>query len=72
MLDQSSRPRSPKSVNANHGGAASCRWRVSLIRKRAKLLGYLDAPTREVEEAAASAFSLTAEQRKRLVIQERN
>ena len=47
-------------------------WRVSLIRKRAQVLGYVDAPSREVAEAAAvSAFSLTEEQRKRLVVQER-
>jgi hypothetical protein len=52
---------------------------VSLIRKRAQVLGYVDAPSREVAEAAAvSAFSLTDEQRKltdeqrkRLVVQER-
>ena len=31
-----------------------------LIRKRAQVLGYVDAPSREVAEAAAaSAFSLT-------------
>jgi hypothetical protein len=47
-------------------------WRVSLISKRAQILGYVDAPSREVAEAAAvSAFSLTDEQRKRLVVQER-
>jgi hypothetical protein len=47
-------------------------WRVLLIRKRAQVLGYVDAPSREVAEAAAaSAFSLTDEQRKRLVVQER-
>jgi len=47
-------------------------WRVMVIRSRAQVLGYVDAPSREVAEAAAaSAFSLTAEQRKRLVVQER-
>jgi hypothetical protein len=45
---------------------------VSLIRKRAQVLGYVDAPSREIAEAAAaSAFSLTASQHKRLVVQER-
>jgi hypothetical protein len=47
-------------------------WRVSIIRKRAQVLGDVQAPSREVAEAAAvSAFSLTPEQRKRLVVQER-
>ena len=26
------------------------RWRVSLIRKRAQVLGYVDAPSREVDQ----------------------
>jgi hypothetical protein len=57
---------------ANPRGAASRRWRVSLIRKRAQVLGYVDAPSREVAEAAAAnAFSLTDDQRKRLVAQKR-
>jgi hypothetical protein len=48
------------------------RWRVLRIRKRAQVIGYVDAPSREVAEAAAvSAFSLTEDQRKRLVVQER-
>ena len=47
-------------------------WRVSLIRKHGQVLGIVEAPSREVAEAAAvSAFSLTEEQRKRLVVQER-
>ena len=47
-------------------------WRVSLIRKHGQILGDVEAPSREVAEAAAvSAFSLTEEQRKRLVVQER-
>ena len=54
-------------------------WRASLIRKRSRylgfmsnqILGYVDAPDRESAEAAAvSAFSLTEEQRKRLVVQQ--
>jgi hypothetical protein len=48
------------------------KWRVSLIRKHGQVLGDVEAPSREVAEAAAvSAFSLTQEQRKRLVVQER-
>jgi len=41
---------------------------VWLFRKRVQVLGFVDAPSREVAEAAAaSAFSLTDDQRKRLV-----
>jgi hypothetical protein len=44
-------------------------WRVSLIRKRSQILGYVDAPTREAAEAAAvRTFNLTDEQRSRLVV----
>ena len=61
---------SPSSRTKSNGSRR--RWRVSLIRKRAQVLGYVDAPSREVAEAAAvSAFSLTEDQRKRLVVQER-
>jgi hypothetical protein len=46
---------------------------VSLIRKCAQVLGYVDAASREVAEAAAvSAFSLTEEQCKRLVVQQQD
>jgi hypothetical protein len=65
-----SRPRKPS--NPNPRAAAPRSWRVSLIRKRGQVLGDIEAPSREVAEAAAvSAFSLTEEQRKRLVVQER-
>ena len=61
---------SPSSRTKSNGSRR--RWRVLLIRKRAQVIGYVDAPSREVAEAAAvSAFSLTDEQRKRLVVQER-
>jgi hypothetical protein len=65
------RSRKPKPANGStRNGLRS--WRVMLMRNRAQVLGYVDAPSREVAEAAAvSAFSLTAEQRKRLVVQER-
>ncbi len=47
-------------------------WRVSLIRKRGAYLGDVAAPDREAGEAAAvEEFKLTAEQRKRLVMEER-
>jgi hypothetical protein len=47
-------------------------WRASLIRKRSQVLGDVEAPSREAASAAAvKEFSLTAEQRRRLVVQER-
>jgi hypothetical protein len=60
-------------VATNKKSAPALRkWRVSLIRKHGQILGDVEAPSREVAEAAAvSAFSLTEEQRKRLVVQER-
>jgi hypothetical protein len=69
----SSRSRTP--ANSNPRGVASRSWRVSLTRARAqtRVLGIVKAPTREVAEAAAaSAFNLTEDQRKRLVVQERD
>jgi len=48
-------------------------WRVSIIRKRGQDLGTVEAPNEKAAEAAAMAeFDLSDEQRRRLVIQERN
>jgi len=48
-------------------------WRVSIIRKRGQYLGTVEAPNEKATEAAAMAESdLSDEQRRRLVIQERN
>jgi hypothetical protein len=48
-------------------------WRVSIIRKRGQYLGTVEAPNEKAAEAAAMAESdLSDEQRRRLVIQERN
>jgi len=48
-------------------------WRVSIIRKRGQYLGTVEAPNEKAAEAAAMAeFDLSDEQRRRLVIQERN
>ena len=64
-----SRPRSPSSDSPK--AAASRRWRTSLIRSKAQVLGDLQAPTREAAEAAAvRRFGLSPEQRSRLVVQE--
>jgi hypothetical protein len=47
-------------------------WGVMLIEKRGRFLGYVDAPDRAAAEAAAArAFNLNAEQRKRLLVRER-
>jgi hypothetical protein len=47
-------------------------WRVSLIRKRAQVLGDVEAASREAAELAAGRqFNLDEDQRKRLVVQER-
>jgi len=47
-------------------------WRVSLIRKRAQVLGDVQAASREAaERTAVREFNLTDEQRSRLVVQER-
>jgi hypothetical protein len=48
-------------------------WRVSIIRKRGQYLGTVDAPNEKAAETAAVAeFDLSDEQRRRLVVQERN
>jgi hypothetical protein len=48
-------------------------WRVSIIRKRGQHLGTVEAPNEKAAEAAAVAeFDLSDEQRRRLVLQERN
>ena len=65
----SSRLRKPSNANPR---AIARSWRASLIRKRAQILGYVNAPDRAAAEAAAvKAWSLDADQRSRLVVQER-
>jgi hypothetical protein len=47
-------------------------WGVLLIRKRGEFLGFVEATTAEAAEiAAVTAFNLTEDQRKRLVVRER-
>jgi hypothetical protein len=46
-------------------------WRATLLRQRAQPLGTVEAPDeRAAEAAAAGQFGLTAEQRRRLVVQD--
>jgi hypothetical protein len=48
-------------------------WRVSILRSRSHYLGDVQAPDeRQAEAAAVTEFLLDDEQRKRLVVQERN
>ena len=48
-------------------------WRVSIIRKRGQYLGTVEALSEKAAEAAAVAeFDLSDEQRRRLVVQERD
>jgi hypothetical protein len=48
-------------------------WRVSILRARAHHLGTIEAPDQRVAEAfAVKTFGLSDEQRRRLVVQERN
>jgi len=66
------RPGTRKPPVADPRGAASRSWRASLIRRRGQVLGNVETPSREAAEAAAvQEFNLTAEQRSRLVVQER-
>jgi hypothetical protein len=68
----SPRPRILKPASTNPRGVASRSWRASLIRKKAQVLGDVEAPSREAAEAAAvRTFNLTPEQRSRLIVQER-
>ena len=48
-------------------------WRVSIIRKRGQYLGTVEAPNEKAAEAAAVAeFDLSDEQRRRLVVSDRD
>jgi hypothetical protein len=48
-------------------------WRVSVLRDRAQYLGIVHAPTeRAAHTVAVAQFSLTEEQRRRLVLEERD
>jgi hypothetical protein len=48
-------------------------WRVSILRARGEYIGDVQAPDERAAEAAAVAkFNLDHEQRRRLVVQERD
>ena len=47
-------------------------WRVTLIKNRVELLGYVDAVDNTAAELAAiKAFNLSEEDRKRIIVRER-
>jgi hypothetical protein len=54
-----SRPRTQQSGNSSPRAAASRAWRASLIRKRAQVLGDVQAPSREAAEAAGHGSTFT-------------
>jgi hypothetical protein len=65
--------RPAKSVRRKPTAAKLRSWRVSLIRKRGQYLVTVEAPNEKAAEAAVMAeFDLSAEQRQRLVVSERD
>ena len=62
-----------KNIRTKKATAAKLRfWRVAILRNRAHYLGDVQAADEGAAEAAAvSEFKLSDEQRKRLVVQER-
>jgi hypothetical protein len=62
-----------KEIRPKKATAAKLRsWRVAILRNRAQYLGDVQAPDeRAAETAAVAEFNLSDEQRKRLVVQER-
>ena len=66
--------KAPKKTTRQKFTAAKLRsWRDSIIRKRGQYLGTVEAPNEKAAEAAAVAeFDLSDEQRRRLVVSERD
>ena len=62
----------PRAANDQTADPPPRTWAIRLIRKKAQMLGYVDAPDQQAAEALAVAqFELSAEQRKRLIVTER-
>jgi hypothetical protein len=63
-----------KKIRPKKAAAAKLKsWRVSILRPRARHLGDVEAPDEKTAKAAAaSEFNLSDEQRKRLVVRERD
>jgi hypothetical protein len=65
--------RAPKSPKRKITAAKLRSWRVAILRNRSHYLGDVQAPDeKSAEAAAASEFNLSDEQRKRVVVQERD
>lgn len=63
---------SSKSAPSKASAAKLRSWGVTILRNRAQYLGDVQAPDeRAAETAAVAEFNLSDEQRKRLVVQER-
>jgi hypothetical protein len=64
----------PRKITRQRPTAAKLRsWRVSIIRKRGQYLGTVEAPNQKAAEAVAVAeFDLSDQQRRRLVLSERD
>ena len=67
-------PRPLKKLRPKKATAAKLRsWRVDILRNRSHYLGDVEAPDEKSAEAAAAVeFKLSDEQRKRIVVQERD
>ena len=67
-------PRPLKKLRPKKPTAAKLRsWRVAILRNRSHYLGDVEAPDEKSAEAAAAVeFKLSDEQRKRIVVQERD
>jgi len=67
-------PPAQKKIRPKKATAAKLRsWRVAILRNRSHYLGDVQAPDEKSAEAAAAVeFKLSDEQRKRVVVQERD
>jgi hypothetical protein len=59
------------STRQKHTAAKLRSWRVSILRARPHLLGFVEAADQQsAEKAAVKIFDLDEEQRRRLIVQE--
>ena len=66
-------PKKPRPPQEPATAAKLRSWRVTILRNRAKEIGIVQAPNAKAAEATAIAeFKLDDEQRRRLVVQERD
>ena len=66
-------PKKPRPPSKTRAAAKLRSWRASILRGRAKHLGDVQAPDERAAEAEAVVeFNLSADQRRRVVVQERD